>query len=144
MKKKILFTLLTALFFSTTVHAQNKYACFKSEADTSLQLSVYFDKHKKAKFVRYKGQPGSIALVYSGIEKDKNENPGGIPAIFWAATYLERYNGKITGTYVFTNAGTYGLDVTYTRKKDKKEFYFSILENRKGEDGSIWCSAPCF
>ncbi len=138
----IVFT--AALFFIATAYAQNKYVCFKSEADTSLQLSVYFDSHKKAKLVRYKEQAASIALVYSGIEKDKNENPGGVPAIFWAATYLEKYNGKITGTYVFTNAGTYGLDVTYTRKKDNKEFYFSVLENRKGEDGSIWRSAPCF
>ncbi len=92
-------------------------------------------------FVKYSGQQDSIRIFYSKIIKSKND---GIPAVYWAKTYIEKVKGKITGEYTFTNAGTYQLDVTYTRKKDNKEFYFSIIELTEGNDDRPFRLRPCF
>jgi hypothetical protein len=126
----------------STAFSQIKFACFESDKNTNLKISVSFDKKEKATFVKYKGQKDSISLFYSKIIKSKN--PGGIPAVYWEEVYLEKINGKITGKYSFTNAGTYQLDVTYTRKRDKKEFYFKIIENTIGKDDQPFRESPCF
>lgn len=134
----ILFSLLNA----AKTFGQDMYACFVNDENRKLQLSVYFDKNNKAAFVKYKGQTATIPLVYSKIKTTKNS--GGIPAVYWAETYNEKYNGVITGQYIFTNAGTRGLDVTYVRKRDGKKFYFSILEGSQDSDNTTFRSRPCF
>ena len=50
----------------------------------------------------------------------------------------------VTGTYTFTNAGSHGLDVTFTRKKDNKEFYFSIIEGSQDPDDGTYRKSPCW
>lgn len=140
MKKMIL--LLIVSFLATKIYSQNMFACFQNNKKPELQISVFFDKNNKAKYIKYKGQNETIPLFYSKIEKTNND--GGHPAVYWAETYVEKYRGKVTGTYIFTNAGTYGLDVTYKRKKDGKEFYFYILEGSQDIDNSTFRSTPCF
>jgi hypothetical protein len=103
---------------------------------------VGFGEDEKAKFVKYKGQKDSIPITYSKVIK--SENPGGIPAVYWEKIYLEKINGKITGKYSFTNAGTYQLDVTYARMRDKKEFYFQITESTMGVLDRPFRETPCF
>ena len=110
------------ILFSVKVYSQTSYACFENDKNKKLRLWVSFDKNQKAKYVKYDGQKDSIKLIYSRISK--SDNGDGIPAVYWAETYIEKYQGKITGEYTFTNAGTYQLDITYTRKKDNKKFYF--------------------
>ena len=107
-----------------------------------MKISVYFDKNNRAKFVKYKGQEETISLYF--LKKGSEKNEGGIPAYYWFETYVEKYRGKITGTYTFTNAGTHALDVNFKRKKDGKEFYFQIIEGSQDEDNSTFRTKPCF
>ena len=125
MKKVV--TLLFLTLCLTKSYSQNMFACFEND---------------KAKFVKYKGQNETIPLFYS--KRETTNNDGGIPAVYWAEIYTEKYRGKVTGTYTFTNAGTHGLDVTFKRKKDGKEFYFAIIEGSQDSDNSTYSSQPCF
>jgi hypothetical protein len=140
MNKLILLGLLLSLF--TPNYAQSKYTCFENDKNKKLRLQVSFDKNENPKYVKYEGQKDSILLIYS--TRSVFKNPGGHPAEYWQKTYLEKYQGKITGEYSFTNAGTYQLDITYTRKKDKKEYYFQIIESSFHEENGIYNSMPCF
>ena len=140
MKKVV--TLLFLTLCLTKSYSQNMFACFENDKKPDLKISVYFDKNDKAKFVKYKGQNETIPLFYS--KRETTNNDGGIPAVYWAEIYTEKYRGKVTGTYTFTNAGTHGLDVTFKRKKDGKEFYFAIIEGSQDSDNSTYSSQPCF
>lgn len=142
MKKTILFALVLLLFSSASLFAQNRYVCFKNDKNPELQLSVTFNANRKAIAVKYMGQTGMMMLKYVSIKK--SPNPGGHPAVYWSETYTEKYKGKTNGTYVFTNAGTHGLDVTYTRKKDGKEFYFMVNESLMNPNGETYREDACF
>jgi hypothetical protein len=135
-------TFLLLAFATLKLQAQNMYACFENDANKNLQISVYFGKTNKAMYVLYKGQKRTIKIAF--VKRENEDNPGGHPRTYWADTYNERLNGKITGTYTFTNAGTHNLDVTYKRKKDKKEFYFKIIEGSMDSDNAVYRSTPCF
>jgi hypothetical protein len=133
------------MLISAAASAQTRYVCFEHEHNKNLQLVVAFDKNNKARYVRYKGQKDSLVLVHSSYHRSKNPD-GGIPAYYWSESYLQKYKGKVTGEYVFTNAGTYALDLTYTRNRDQKEFYFMVNEDSldsKSEDGP-YRTRPCF
>ena len=140
--KYVVLTGIVIFFLIPVAFSQNKYVCFQSDSIKTLKMAVLFDKNRKAKFVKYAGQKDSIPLYYHSIYK--NKNPGGIPAVYWAATYLEKVNGKITGEYTFTNAGTFDLDVTYLRKRDNREFYFEVIDDQNKEEGFPYRAAPCF
>ena len=137
-----LVVVLLALLLSSKTHSQPTYACFENDKNTKLRLWVLFDKNEKAKYIKYEGQKDSIQLIHSHLEQSKN--PGGIPAVYWSETYLEKFKGKITGEYTFTNAGTRQLDVTYTRKKDGKQYYFRIIESFFDEVTGVFKETPCF
>lgn len=140
MNKVILLWLISSSI--TQSNAQNKYACFENDKNKKLRLQVSFDKNENPRYAKYEGQNDSILLVYS--TRSVFKNPGGHPAAYWQKTYVEKYQGQITGEYSFTNAGTYQLDITYTRKKDKKEFYFQIIESSVHEENGIYNTMPCF
>ncbi|MFN0083083.1 MAG: hypothetical protein ACKVOM_11260 [Ferruginibacter sp.] len=139
-RRIILFSFFIS-FLPAASYSQTRYACFENEKNKNLKISVSFNKDNKALFVKYGGQKDSIRIYYSKIVKSKND---GIPAYYWAKTYLEKINGMITGEYTFTNAGTYQLDVTYSRKRDNKDFYFSIIEGTQGNDDPPFRLNPCF
>lgn len=137
-------TISLFLFFATfavNVYSQDMFACFENDIKPNLKISVYFDENNKAKYVKYSGQDETIPLFY--LRREKNGSLGG-HMVYWAETYTEKYRGIITGTYTFTNAGTYGLDVTFKRKKDNRKFYFSIIEGSQDSDNSTFRSKPCF
>jgi hypothetical protein len=139
-KRAHLFFLL--LLISTNSFSQTTYACFEYEKNLNLKIPVSFDKEEIPQFVRYAGQKDSIRLKFS--KSHWFENSGGIPAYYWSKTYFEIHRGKVTGEYSFTNSGTYGLDVIYTRKKDRRVFYFRIIESFiEGENG-VFREKPCF
>jgi hypothetical protein len=140
--RKILLTQALLLCTYAVVFAQNKYVCFQNDKNPDLQLSVTFNAKHKAISAKYKGQADVLTLQYVSIKK--SPNPGGHPAAYWSETYTEKYKGKTNGTYVFTNAGTHGLDVTYTRKKDGKEFYFMVNENLMNPNGETYRDDACF
>ena len=141
-RHSVIFLLLFLL--PASLPAQKFFACFEHETNKRLKLTVAFDKDKKAKYVRYAGQKDAIVLVFSSRSRDKNPD-GGIPAYYWSETYLEKYNGKVSGEYTFTNAGRYALDVTYRRKKDGKEFYFVVVESTvSASDNTPFRNNPCF
>lgn len=140
MKSRYFFCLL--LFSFTKSYSQTSYACFENDKNKKLKLWVSFDKEDRAQYVKYAGQKDSIRLVYSRMEK--SDNPGGIPAVYWSATYAEKFGNKITGEYIFTNAGTYQLDVTYKRVKDKKKFYFQIIDSTYDAINGVFQKTPCF
>lgn len=139
MKPLILFL---SLFLVYRSYGQTAYACFENDKNNKLRIQVSFNDKERAQYVKYEGQGDSIKLIYSNIKKFKNT--GGIPAVYWAETYLEKYQGKITGEYTFTNAGTYQLDVTYTRKRDNKEFYFRVIESTVDRLYGAMKPTPCF
>jgi hypothetical protein len=141
MTKQIIFLKFFICLLTTNTFSQTKYACFENEKNKNLKISISFNKNNRALFVKYYGQKDSIRIFYSEIVKFKND---GIPAYYWAETYLEKIKGKVTGEYTFTNAGTYQLDVTYSRKRDNKEFYFSIIEGTEGDDDRPFHFNPCF
>lgn len=143
MKRLTLFLWLLATVSTYSLRAQSKYACFQNDARPGLQISIGFNGKGKAISVKYKGQRDSIPLTFISRTKEKGPD-GGIPAYYWSETYQERFKGKVTGTYIFTNAGTYQLDVTYTRKKDNKDFYFAIIEGTFTENDVPFRSTPCF
>jgi hypothetical protein len=122
--------------------SQKMYACFENDKNKNLQLSVYFDENNKAKYVKYKGYKDVYQLTFLKTERTANE--GGHPRYFIANTYVEKNKGVVTGTYTFTNAGTHGLDVTFIRKKDNKEFYFFIIEGSQDSDNAVYRTKPCF
>lgn len=134
------------IILSTSAFPQNNkmYACFQNDENSNLQISIcYNTKTDKYTYVKYKGQDETIPIFFS--KKINTKNPdGGHPAYFWAITYTEKYRGKITGIYTFTNAGTHGLDVTYKRKRDGKEFYFFLIEGMQDIDNAQYKSTPCF
>ena len=105
---KIYFILVLSL--SSTAFSQ-KYACFKNDKDPTLQISVKFDKNENPISVKYLGQSQEISLKF---KKKTIDNSYRIPIVL--KTYDEIINGKKNGTYEFSNAGSHGLDVTYTRK----------------------------
>ena len=143
MKKLILLCTVFICLFTINSFSQNKgYACFENDTKKELKISVCFNNSGKAVFVKYKGQEETIPIYYSKITK--SNNPGGNPSVWWAETYIEKYRGKVTGTYIFTNAGTYDLDVTYKRKKDNKEFYFTIIGGAPNSEDARYRSSPCF
>ena len=139
-KQKLFLTSIT-FFLISSVFSQTKYACFENDKNKNLKISVSFNKNNRATSVKYGGQKDSIRLFYSRIVKVKND---GIPAYYWAETYLEKDKGKVAGEYIFTNAGTYQLDVTYLRKRDNKEFYFSIIEGKEGVDDPPFHFKSCW
>ena len=141
MSKQILLLICVIFSLTTSVFSQTKYACFENDKNKNLKISVSFNKDNRALYVKYGGQKDSIQIFYSKILKYKND---GIPAYYWAKTYLEKNKGKVTGEYTFTNAGTYQLDVIYLRKKDNKEFYFSIIEGNVGNNDPPYQSKSCF
>ena len=140
MKKAFIFLLL--VFISCKSYSQNWYACFENDKSSRLKISVCFDKNNKAKYVKYKGQKDSASLYFVNREVFKNE--GGHPRAYWSETYTEKYNGKVTGSYRFSNAGTFGLDVNFTREKDGKEFYFVIIEGTMNSETNGFPTSPCF
>lgn len=141
MKKSILLICVLLLTVMPGMFAQYKYACFKSEANKKIQLSVYFKK-KKAVFIKYKGQKKNIPLLYSATQQ--TGEGAGAPSFFWTETYLVKTGKKITGTYIFTNAGAYELQLTYTDYRTRKKTSFTIIESLAGENFSPYRDTPCF
>ena len=133
---KIYFIL--ALSLSSMVFSQ-KFACFKNDKDPTLQISVKFDKNENPISVKYLGQSQEISLKF---KKKTIDNSYRIPIVL--KTYDEIINGKKNGTYEFSNAGSHGLDVTYT-KKDKKQFYFEVIaEMGNQQEYDIFRKDKCF
>lgn len=139
--KLFIYSFLLSLFTYET-SAQNKYACFQNDVNTNLKISVLFDAKEKAHSVQYYGKNDKTILFYSKTTKTKNT--GGHPPAYKAVYYIEKYKGKITGTYIFTNAGTHGLDVTFIRQSDGKEFYFSLIEGSQSDGDSTFRNTSCF
>ena len=137
------------------------YACFQDYNNPDLKISVCYDKNIKAKsidrnlkvkFIKYRGQDEVIPLFFQN-----RENYDGTGAEisessvqrFWSDTYTEKYRGKITGSFTFTNSGFYGLEVYFIRKRDGKEFHFRRIagtedESNGNENGYSFTTTPCF
>jgi len=139
--KLFIYSVLLFLFTIETT-AQNKYACFQNDVNPNLKISVLFDSKEKVHSVQYYSKKDKTILYYSKTTKTKNT--GGHPPVYIAVYYIERYKGKVTGTYIFTNAGTHGSDVTFIRKSDGKEFYFSIIEGSQSNGESTFRNTSCF
>lgn len=115
-----------------------KYACFKNDNDPTLQISVKFDKNENPISVQYLGQSKEIVLKF---KKKMVDDSFRTPIVI--KTYDEIIGNKKNGTYEFTNAGAHGLDVTYTRK-DRKQFYFEVIEGMGNQQGDIFRKNKCF
>lgn len=125
MKVKIILSIVLVSFLLISLKAQNRYGCFQNDKNQNLKISVCFDKNDKALYVKYKGYEETMPIFYS--KKEVTPNTGGHPSLYVSITYIEKYREKVTGKYVFSNTGIGGLDVTYYRAKDNKEFYFTMI-----------------
>jgi len=137
MKVKTILLICFASFSFIYLKAQNVYSCFQNDKNQNLKISVCFDKNDRAIYVKYKGNEETIPVFYS--KKEVTPNNGGHPSAYVFITYIEKYREKVTGKYVFSNAGIGGLDVTYYRAKDNKEFYFSMIPGTARNQDE-----PCF
>ena len=133
------------------------YACFQDYNNPDLKISVcfdknikakYFDKNLKVKFVKHQEQDEVIPLFFQNRQTyDGNGDTEASVQRFWSDTYTEKYRGKITGSFTFTNSGFYGLEVYFIRKRDGKEFHFRRIEGTKdenNENGYGFTTTPCF
>jgi hypothetical protein len=141
MKKIMLLVLITTLAVFARLNAQYKYACFENKANKKLALTAYFKKDK-AVLIRYKGQKKAIPLIYSTTEQTANNN--GSPPFFWKETYFVKAGKKIVGSYVFTNAGAYELQLSYMDKRSNRKNDFVIIPSLAAEDFSPYRNVPCF
>lgn len=117
--------------------AQRFFMCFTNDSNPKLALMVGFDaKTEKASFVKYKGQHEAIPLSYI---KKRIPNAGYATT---ETTYLEKYKGKQTGTYIFTHSGNW-VYLKYIRKEDNKKFTFTINNDLSVENGE-YRTTPCY
>ncbi len=107
--------LLFAVLGVSLASAQTVYKCFQSDDNPKLALMAK-SVNGTIVSVKYKGQKQAIPLT-NGHQKaadiDLNE------------LYLEKYNGKITGRYTFTNTPN-DETLQYERMKDGKFYYFTL------------------
>ena len=119
------------------LQAQNYFTCFKSDANPKLALTVEWNaKTEKAMFVTYKGQSEKIPLNYI-----KESFPAKGSATYMTV-YTEKYQGKLTGTYIFTHSGNQDY-IKYIRKRDNKVFNFTIDLDLSVE-GEGYRKTPCY
>src|ERR1700754_4357252 len=98
--------IIAVIFFSLVncAFAQKTFVCFENDHNKNLKIYVCFNQKNKAIYVKYKGQKDSIPVIYKSRTSEKGQD-GGIPAYYWNEVYVEKYNGKVTGEYILTNAG---------------------------------------
>ncbi len=141
MKKILVLIAVITCIAVPKVFSQYKYACFENKNNKKLQLTVYFKKDK-AVLIQYKGQKKAVPLIYSTTEQTGND--AGAPSFFWKETYLVKTGKRITGNYVFTNGGTYELQLGYINKKTGQNIPFTIIGSLAGENFSAYRDTPCF
>lgn len=136
MKTKI-FCIVVFSLLRTNASAQKFFMCFTNDSNPKLALTVGFNaKTVRASFVKYKGQDETIPLSYV---KQRIPNEGYATT---ETTYIEKYRGTQTGTYIFTHSGNW-VYIKYIRKKDNKKFTFTIDNDLSVEDGE-YRTTPCY
>lgn len=135
MKKLLLITTISLLSISSIAQEAKYWVCFTNDNNENLQLSVCF-AGSHAVSVKYKGQTETIPLEFI-----KEEMPKGGSCQNVITTYKEVYQGKVSGTYVYTHCGNWDY-IKYIRAKDKKVFNFTINHELTGKASES--STPCF
>lgn len=123
-----LFLFLITLFFINFGFAQKLHLCFKSTdsayIDDPVQLSFnVIDKDWANGFVHYKGQKGGLLLTFSEekiLEKGEGINPSLVEYSF-----NEYTNGKISGKYFLSIAGSTVVRFYYYDKRRKTKINFA-------------------
>lgn len=125
------FKILSFVFFIFTCryHAQPFTLTSVDEAK-EFSLKIYYGTHGKGAFVQYKGQKGIIPLQIKSFNVDKSGKEDGQPD-FTSYIWEEIIDGKINGTYYFTEGLRDLFDVKYIRKKDKRTFKFEEDKTEK-------------
>lgn len=108
--------LLSAMLGVSYASAQTVYKCFQSDTNTKLAVMAK-SVNGTIVSVKYKGQKQAIPLT-NGHQKTADTDLNEL--------YLEKYNGKITGRYTFTNTAN-DETLQYERMKDGKFFSFTLL-----------------
>ena len=137
MKQQHILLLTLALLFSTISFCQNSYSCFQEDDNNKLKILICYDKNNKPLYVKYNGYEETFSLFY--LKKEAFDTKDGHPRYLITLYYLEKYRGRVTGTFEFSNVGRGGINVTYRRKKDDKVFNFSLIPNTERNG-----STPCF
>jgi hypothetical protein len=125
--------------FKANGFSQNMYSCFQSDTNPDLKILVCHNSKYRITYVKYFGQHETIPVFFQKYNTYQEE---GATKNWWNEIYVEKYREKITGTYMVTNSGIGGLDITYTRKRDGKKFYFKLIETENGY--SKYLDSPCF
>lgn len=115
-----------------------KYACFKNDSNSKLQISVEFDKNERPISVQYLGQSKEIPLKLKEVSHGSQ--------LFSLEVYNEIVDGKRNGEYEFEfdySEKTTGVLITYKRK-DGKEFYFEAMEKMGDKGKGIFRKNKCF
>ena len=118
---------------TTEITNEDYYICYTDDDVATRVIWIRFAKDGKAKQVKYKGQKEAINVVF--VSEEISEG-GAHPTI--ESNYDEIYNGTKNGTYTLTHSGVWDY-VTYTRKKDQKQFHFTI-----NHDADPYGKEPCF
>lgn len=124
---KLLFTALGLLLLSS-LHAQQLHLCFKSTDSVYMDDPFYLsfnviDKDWANGFVQYKGQKAGLLLSF-GAEKILKTDDAGKP-VQVEYSFNELTNGKTTGKYYLSIAGTQVMYFYYYDKRRKSKINFA-------------------
>ena len=124
---KHLFTLLGIMLLQQ-VYAQQLHLCFKSTDSVYMDDPFYLsfnviDKDWANGFVQYKGQKAGLLLSF-GVEKILKTDGLGKP-VQVEYSFNEWTNGKVTGKYFLSIAGTQVLYFYYYDKRRKSKINFA-------------------
>lgn len=131
--KKLLF-LYSILFF---VAVQAQPFTFKSTGETKeFRVTFYYGTKGKGAFVQYAGQKGRIPLQIKKYTLDTNGRDDGQPDTDHYV-WDEMIDGKVSGTYRLSLMKHTFFDVSYTRKKDNRNFKLEPVDEKTEKyDGS--------
>ncbi|MDR2238805.1 MAG: hypothetical protein LBE92_22040 [Chryseobacterium sp.] len=126
---------LYLILFSVAAWAQP--FTFKSVGEAKeFRLTLYFGTGGKGAFVRYAGQKSIIPLQVKNYTRDTSGRDDGQPDTDHYV-WDEIIDGKVNGTYRLSLMMHTFFDVSYTRKKDGRNFKLEAVDGKNEKyDGS--------
>ena len=137
--KKLIFAFILALPMGARADISSEIMCFESGGDKSINFEIrkYYDSSTKFSFgfVRYQKSKQTIPLVRDKtIDETLDKNMPDQTT----STWIEVYNGKVTGEYEMTSQGASVLSMVYTRKQGNKKIAFLLNADVITESGCKW------
>ena len=137
--KKYIFAFIFAIPMVARAHISSEIMCFGSGGVKSVNFEIrtYYDSSTKFSFgfVRYQNSKQKIPLVLSGsigetLDKNMPDQT--------TNTWVEVYNGRVTGEYEMISQGTGVSSMIYTKKQGNKKVAFLLNADAITSSGCQW------